>query len=53
MHVLAEGSASSFGCRIVTDGAGSNASSPALRAGAPLDFISFHVYYAAYLPVQK
>ena len=53
MHVLAEGSASSFGCRIVTDGAGSNASSPALRAGAPLDFCLFKVSTTAYLPVQK
>ena len=35
MQVLADGSEMSFGWRIVIEGAGSNASSPARRAGAP------------------
>ena len=40
MQVFAVGNASSFGCLIVTEGAGSIASSPARNAGAP-EIINF------------
>ena len=52
--MLADGNDMSFGWRIVIEGAGSNASSPALRAGAPENgFCCDRRNKVLELPVQK
>ena len=52
MQVLADGNDMSFGWRIVIEGAGSKASSPALRAGAPENGVGRRRNDLV-LPVQK